>query len=166
MPTTEKNRKYLNQCSGFVVCVLSSTLPLDSLYRDAVLISLQCSTSASVGRIFPLTLNLLRHIQISPKSIISNLTTAKGERPKKIAQTHQDHIQVGPDSQISSEVFLFSFRKLEKEKRRFCIYFFLNWGVYLSNKVLNRTALCCIKLFDCLQLKIVRRRFIKLTNWM
>lgn len=73
--------------------------------------------SASVGRFFSLTLNLLRYIQIATKSRISNLTTANGERPKKIAQTHQDHIQVGPDSQISSEVFLFSFRKLEKEKK-------------------------------------------------
>lgn len=34
----------------------------------------------------------------------------------KVAQTHQDHIQVGRDSQISSEVFLFSFRKLEEKK--------------------------------------------------
>lgn len=53
-----------------------------------------------------------------------------------IAQTHQDHLQVGPDSHISSEVFLFSFRKLEKEKKKIR-YLFLKWGVYLSNKVLN-----------------------------
>lgn len=42
----------------------------------------------------------------------------------KVAQTHQDHIQVGRDSQISLEVFLFSFRKLEKEKKKI-LYFFL-----------------------------------------
>lgn len=42
----------------------------------------------------------------------------------KVAQTHQDHIQVGQDSQISLEVFLFSFRKLEKKKKKI-LYFFL-----------------------------------------
>lgn len=62
-------------------------------------------------------------IQIPTKTEFPILQEQKGERPKKIVQTHQDHIQVGPDSQNSSEVFLFSFRKLEKEKK--ILYLFL-----------------------------------------
>ena len=44
------------------------------------------------------------------------------------AQTHQDHLQVGPDNQMSSEVFLFSFRKLEKEKKKIRYLFLFKVG--------------------------------------
>lgn len=103
---------------------------------------LLCPLKASIGMYFLLvssvlpqyllkvllTLNPLKHIEIATKSRISNLATAKGERPQKIAQTHQDHLQVGPDSQISSEVFLFSFMKLEKEKKKILYLFLFKLG--------------------------------------
>ena len=120
-----------------MVCVLSSTLSHDSLYRNAVFISLQCSISVSFGRFFSLTVNLLRHIQLATKKQNFQSCNSKGRKAQEDCPDSPRPYTGGPrQSEFFRSLFVF-FQEVRKRKERFCIYFFLNWGVNLSNKVLN-----------------------------
>lgn len=135
-----KTRKYLNQGSSFnlrrsvfypPLCPLTASI---GMYYS--FISLQCSISASVGRFFSQILNLLRYIQIATKSRISNLANSKGRKAHEgCPDSPRPHTSGPRQSDFFRSLFVF-FPEVRKEKKRFCIFFFLNWGVNLSRNIL------------------------------
>lgn len=62
---------------------------------------------------------------------------SKGRKAQEDCPDSPRQYTGGPrQSEFFRSLFVF-FQEVRKRKERFCIYFFLNWGVNLSNKVLN-----------------------------
>lgn len=111
-----------------MVYVPSSILSLDSLYRNAVFISLQCSIPTCVGRFFFLTLNLLRYIQIATKNRISNSATAKGIKAQEDCPDSPRPYTGGPrQSEFFRSLFVF-FQEVRKRKKKILYLFIFKLG--------------------------------------
>lgn len=159
-----KTRKYLNQGSSFNL-------------RRSVFYPLLCPLTASIGCIIVLlassvpSLHLLEGsslrfwtflgtFKLLQKAEFPILQIVKEERPMKVAQTHQDHIQVGCGLR-QSDFFrsLFFFQEVRGKKKKILYFFLFKLGCKSLTQRFNCNdgeLQCCTKLFDCSWFKIVR----------